>query len=99
MIKKLLHEVRQLGGILRDRRNGVASVGLLRQSVLLQEVGIQAESRERRAQLVRDVRHKCPVRLRLPEESDRRDAIASIAENVTQLTDLVEKLLDHVARS
>ena len=36
---------------------------------------------------------------RLPEESDRRDAIASIAENATQLTDLVEKLLDHVARS
>ena len=36
---------------------------------------------------------------RLPDESDRRDAIASIAENSTQLTDLVEKLLDHVARS
>ena len=38
MIKKLLHEIRQLGGILRNRRNGVASIGLLRQSVLLQKV-------------------------------------------------------------
>ena len=36
---------------------------------------------------------------RLPEESDRRDAIAAIAENSARLTDLVEKLLDHVARS
>lgn len=36
---------------------------------------------------------------RLPEESDRRDAIASIADNSARLTDLVEKLLDHVARS
>ena len=36
---------------------------------------------------------------RLPEESDKRDAIAAIAGNASQLTDLVEKLLDHVARS
>ena len=56
MVKQLFHKTRQAGRVVRDVRYRVITLSLGLKALLLQQVGIEADSRERRAKPMGDVR-------------------------------------------
>ena len=66
MVEQLFHKTRQAGGVVRDVRYRVITLRIGLEALLLQQVGIEADSRERRAKPVGDVCDECLVSGRLP---------------------------------
>ena len=62
MVEQLLHKTRQTGRIVRDVRYRIVALSLGPKALLLQQIGIETDSRERRAKPVGDVRDKRLVR-------------------------------------
>ena len=62
MVKQLFHKTRQAGRVVRDVRYRVITLSLGLKALLLQQVGIEADSRERRAKPMGDVRDERLVR-------------------------------------
>ena len=60
MVEQLFHKTRQAGGVVRDVRYRVVALLIGLEALLLQQVGIEADSRERRAKPMGDV---CDERL------------------------------------
>ena len=62
MVKQLFHKTRQAGRVVRDVRYRVVALSLGLKALLLQQVGIEADSSERGAKPVGDVRDERLVR-------------------------------------